>query len=198
MSSWRATSKQTTMNSPDTTHLTAVTSCRTYSTAAASTQSSITTLSQSPPYTAHDAKTLDSSGTPSTSSESVSETSTCQLSTVEFEKIFNRVYWTFSNVNKISTEEEEWISSQEVGLNEFDRLTEHKQYAHYISLLNGRIIFHEVPNAPHGEVIDCLVFSIHSQIDRNVFLGAGDDGIIAQVPSLPCCLCFRYKTYKPL
>jgi hypothetical protein len=90
------------------------------------------------------------------------------------------------------------MSSKEVDLDEFDLLTEHKQYARYISLLDGRIIFHEVPNAPHGQVIDCLVFSINSQIDRNMFLGAVDNGITPQIPSLPCRLCFRYEIYKPL
>ena len=197
MSSGRVTSKRTTVNSPDSTRSTAVTSHRTRSTAAASSQPA-TAIPQSPAYTAHDAKTSDSSGTPSPSSESVSETSTSQLSTVAFAKIFNRVYQKFYNVNKISTEEEKWISSQEVDLDEFDRLTQHKQYARYISLLDGRIIFHQVPNAPHGEVIDCLVFSIHSQMDRNMFLGAVDNGIIPQIPSLLCRLCIRYETYKPL
>ena len=74
------------------------------------------------------------------------------------------------------------MSSQDVDLDEFDRLTEHKQYARYISLLDGQIIFYEVPNAPHGEVIDCLVFSIHSQIDRNMFIGAVDNGVIPGSP----------------
>ena len=197
MSSRRATSKRTTVSSHDTTRSTVATSRRTRSTAAAaSTQPDYTTtLPESRTHTAYDAKTLDSSGTPSASSESVSET--CQLSTVEFAKLFNRVYQNFYNANEISLEEEKLISSQKIDLDEFDRLTQHKQYARYISLLDGRIIFHQVPNAPHGQVIDCLIFSIHSQIDRNMFIGAVDNGIIPQIPSLLCRLCFRYETYKP-
>lgn len=161
-----------TANSPDTT-----TSRRTRSTAAASKQPGTTTLTlpQSPAHTAHDTlKSSDSSGTPPETSN--------QLSPDEFRKIFNRLYQKFYNANKISTEEENLISSQEVDLDEFDRLTEHKQYARYISLLDGRIIFHEVLNAPHGEIIDCFVFSIHSQIDRNMFIGAVDNGKIPRNP----------------
>jgi len=83
----------------------------------------------------------------------------------------------YFRVTKISTEEENLISSQEVDIDEFDQLTEHKQYARYISLLDGWIIFHEVPKAPHGEVVDCLVCSIHFRIDRNIFIGAVVNGI---------------------
>lgn len=161
MSAARTTSKPTTVNSPGITNSTAAPSHRTRSTAAPLTQPVTTnpTLPQCPAHT-HDAKASEASGTPSPSSRSVSPR--------EFAKIFNDVYQRFYNLNKISTEDALWICTQQVDLEEFDRLTDRKQYARYISLIDGRIIFHEVPNAPHGQVIDCLVFAINSQIDRNM------------------------------
>jgi hypothetical protein len=97
----------------------------------------------------------------------------------EFENIFSRVYQRFYNSNKISAEDEKLICAQEVEVDEFDRLTDCKQYARYISLMDGRISFHEVPNAPHGQVIDCLVFSVNSQIERNMLIGTVDNGTIS-------------------
>ena len=79
-----------------------------------------------------------------------------QLTLHEFEKIFNSAYHDFFHFNKISTDSERAISSQEVDIEEFDRLTLRKQYQRYISLFEGRIIFHEVPNSPHSEVISYL------------------------------------------
>lgn len=120
----------------------------------------------------------NSSGASSASSETRSETSTApQLSPLQFEIVFNRAYHDFYNFNKLSKEAEDVMASQDVDLEDFDRLTLRKQYSRYISLIDGHIIFHEVPNAPHGQVIDCLVYSISSQIERNVFVGAVDNGI---------------------
>lgn len=48
------------------------------------------------------------------------------------------------------------MEAQDVDIDLFDRLTLKKQNQRYISLLDGRIIFHEVPNTPHGRVIDKL------------------------------------------
>jgi Uma2 family endonuclease len=107
------------------------------------------------------------------------------LSTSEFAKIFNRAYRRFRKANKLeSSEEENLICAREVTLAEFDRLTENKQYARYISLIDGRIIFHEVPNAPHGQIIDYLAFNLNTQLDRQMFLGAVDNGSYSPRPPL--------------
>jgi len=89
------------------------------------------------------------------------------------------------------------VATQVVDMEEFDRLTENKQYARYVSLLDGRVIFHEVPNAPHGEVIDSIAFSISTQLDRTKFIGAVDNGRIPQIPSLLRRLYFRYRPHEP-
>lgn len=180
------------MSCPDKTNSTVATSRRTRSKATPSTQPDTTSpsLPQCLPKTSHDSNTSESSGTPATNSESVSPH--------EFKKIFNGIYQRFYNLNKISIEDEKQIFAQEVDLDEFDRLTERKQYARYISLIDGRIIFHEVPNTPHGQIIDCLVFSINAQIDRTMFIGAVDNGRITQIPSLQYRLYFRYTPYQPI
>jgi len=182
MNSRRAISKRAAVNPPNTAspRLPAPTSHRTRSMAASSIQPCTSrTLPQPRGYTVW-------SGTPSPSCESVSETSPPQLSVVEFRKVFGRVYQKFYKDKKISEEDQNLISSQEVDLDEFVRLTACKQYERYISLLDGQIIFHEVPNAPHGQVIHCLVFSINSQINRNMFIGAVDNGVTPPASLLFC------------
>ena len=116
----------------------------------------------------------------------------------ELAKMFNDIYRRFYQSHKVSSEEIQEISTRLVELHEFERLTEHKQYARYISLMDGRIIFHEIPNAPHGQIIDCLVFSINSQVDRTKFMGAVDNGRIPQILSLLCRLYLRYTSHKPV
>lgn len=54
-------------------------------------------------------------------------------------------------------------------------LTLKKQNQRYISLLDGRIIFHEIPNAPHGEVIAKIHDIIWRQVDHTTFQGCSDN-----------------------
>ena len=107
-----------------------------------------------------------------------------QLSSHDFEKIFNSAYHDFFHFNKISASVEQVISSQDVDVEEFDRLTLRKQYQRYISLFDGRIIFHEVPNAPHGEVISDLHDMVARQLDLSVFTGCSDNGMTPPIPPL--------------
>jgi hypothetical protein len=83
-----------------------------------------------------------------------------------------------------SSEEQNLICAREVTLAEFDQLTENKQYARYISLIDGQIIFHEVPNAPNGQIIDYLAFNLNTRLDRQMFLGAVDNCSYSPRPPL--------------
>lgn len=96
-----------------------------------------------------------------------------------FEAIFNRAHHDFYNYNKIAKDVQEVIASQQIDMEDFDRITLHKQYQRYISLIDGRIVFHEVPNAPHGQV---LQKSVGDQLDRTVFTGACDNGMTLKFP----------------
>jgi len=105
-----------------------------------------------------------------------------QISLQDFEKIFNSTYHDFFYFNKFSASAEQAISSQDVDVEEFDRLTIQKQYQRYIALSEGPIIFHEVPNAPHGEVISRLHDIVARQLDLSVFAGSSDNGMIPPIP----------------
>ena len=117
-----------------------------------------------------------------------------QLSSHDFEKIFNSAYHDFFHFNKISDSAEKAISSQDVDIEQFDRLTLRKQYQRYISLYEGRIIFHEVPNAPHGELISHLHDTVARQLDSSVFAGTSDNGM--PPPLLIVILIYRSQTYS--
>src|SRR5277367_246925 len=93
----------------------------------------------------------------------------------DFKKIFNAAYNEFYRNNSISEKTKELIDAQDVDIESFDRLTINKQHQRYISLLDGRIIFHEVPNAPHGEVSEKLNQIIWGQIDQTMFQGCSDN-----------------------
>jgi len=98
-----------------------------------------------------------------------------QLPFADFKKIFNSAYNEFYRNNSLSETTKELIDAQEVDIESFDRLTINKQYQRYISLLDSRIIFHEVPNAPHGQVSEKLNQIIWRQIDQTTFQGCGDN-----------------------
>jgi hypothetical protein len=118
-----------------------------------------------------------------------------QLSFHNFEKIFNSAYYDFFHFNKISASAEQAIFSRDVDVEEFDRLTLRKQYQRYISLFEGRIIFHEVPNAPHGEVISRLHDMVRCQLDSSVFVGSLDNGTTPPIPHIVPLIICRPPTY---
>jgi hypothetical protein len=77
-----------------------------------------------------------------------------------------------SVVTRLTIQSAILIAARLVSIAEFDKLTANKQLQRYISLLDGRIIMHEVPDCPHGEVIGHITFSIGGQ------LGVGNPGAI--------------------
>jgi len=74
-----------------------------------------------------------------------------QLPEDQFIKLFNSAYNEFYRSNALSDTTRKLIEAQAVDIKLFDRLTEKKQIQRYISLLDGRIIFHELPDAPYGK-----------------------------------------------
>ena len=100
-----------------------------------------------------------------------------QMSRNEFRKLFNSAYSEFYNHNNLSNLTKEKISAQDVDVEEFLQLTAKKQNARYISLLDGRILFHEVPNAPHGQIIGYLNRAIDAQIDHTILQQCTDNDL---------------------
>src|SRR5271154_928171 len=86
------------------------------------------------------------------------------LSQDQFIKVFNAAYNEFYQNNALSQTTQKLIDAQVVDIELFDHLTEKKQNQRYISLLDGKIIFHELPNPPHGEVIGKVMAIVRRQI----------------------------------
>ena len=74
----------------------------------------------------------------------------------------------------------ETISNQTLPRVRVHCLTLRKQHQRDISLFEGRIIFHEVANALHGEVISYLQDTLARQIDSSVSASATDNGMAFQ------------------
>ena len=91
------------------------------------------------------------------------------LSQDQFIKVFNAAYNEFYQNNALSQTTQKLIDAQVVDIELFDHLTEKKQNQRYISLLDGKIIFHELPNPPHGEVIGKVLAIVRRQIDQQTF-----------------------------
>jgi hypothetical protein len=98
-----------------------------------------------------------------------------QLPEAQFIKVFNSAYNEFYQNNALSDTTRKLIEEQDVDIELFDHLTLKKQNQRYISLLDGRIIFHELPNAPHGEVIGRIHDIVWRQIDHGTFQGCMDN-----------------------
>src|SRR5271170_4800850 len=102
-----------------------------------------------------------------------------QLPENQFIKVFNSAYNEFYRNNALSDTTRKLIEAQAGDIELFDRLTEKKQIQWHISLFDGRIIFHELPDAPHGQVISKIHDIIWRQIDHETFQGCRSDD---------CCL----------
>jgi len=57
----------------------------------------------------------------------------------------------------------------------FVRLTNKTQLEKYISLYEGTVIFHPVPNSPHGELFGRLHAILLNQLDPEIFQGCGSN-----------------------
>jgi len=79
-----------------------------------------------------------------------------QLTVREFSKLFNTTYQEFYRARKLSERTYQLIQAQQVDMEFFVRLTNKKKLEKYISLYEGTVIFHPVPNSPHGELIGRL------------------------------------------
>jgi Uma2 family endonuclease len=134
-----------------------------------------TAKEQHPLATAIDTKKVEDDTTLDMTSLSQPVDPQSQLSEAQFIKVFNSAYNEFYQNNALSDTTRKLIEAQDVDIELFDHLTEKKQNQRYISLLDGRIIFHELPNAPHGEIIDRIHDIIWRQIDHDTFQGCSDN-----------------------
>lgn len=90
-------------------------------------------------------------------------------------KIFNRAYGQFYWRKPIAQEHLDKLDSYDIPMEDFQRLTTNRELARYITLVDGKIRFDSIPNAPHGELIGCLTQLFYGFEGLN---GVADNGKI--------------------
>ena len=58
------------------------------------------------------------------------------------------------------------INKHEISVDQFGKLTLGKQYPRYISLIEGKIRFNEIPNRPHRELVNLCPSFVVTGISR--------------------------------
>lgn len=71
----------------------------------------------------------------------------------ELRRMFNKVYSKWSRSELVDAEDMTAITSVYVTEEDFLKLTESRELAKYIALIDYRIRFDEIPKRPHGEVL---------------------------------------------
>jgi len=100
----------------------------------------------------------------------------------KFKKVFDRAYNDWFQTTCISPDLRTAVESQDVSIELFEKLTLNRQYQRYITLVEGRIRFDELPNAPHGEIVGCVIGMIMNQTggtgSRAIFGMSSDNGLV--------------------
>ena len=100
----------------------------------------------------------------------------------KFKKLFDRAYNEWFQTTLISEDLRKAAESQDVSIEIFEKLTLNRQFQRYITLVDGRIRFDELPNDPHGEIVGCIIEMISTQIggtnSRATFSMTSDNGSI--------------------
>lgn len=107
---------------------------------------------------------------------------------VKFRKLFERAYDQFYGTNRIDLDLLNKINEHSISMEQFDTLTIHKKQQRYISLIDGKIRFDEVPNRPHGELISliqALLSQEFQELSENaVLIGCADNGMILSIKAI--------------
>jgi hypothetical protein len=82
----------------------------------------------------------------------------------EFRTVFSRAYNEFYKISAVDATLKRQVTSFPLTMEQFDMITKNLQYQKYVSLIDGRIRFDSLPDAPHGEIIGDLVAMISHQI----------------------------------
>ena len=105
----------------------------------------------------------------------------------ELRRLFNKVYKKWSHSEPVDEDDMASITSQYVSEENFLKLTESREFAKYIALIDYHIRFDELPLAPHGEIIsymsDFLSGVFQTTNPANVLFGASDNGMASFILS---------------
>ena len=75
------------------------------------------------------------------------------------------------------------MESYEVTVDEFENLTNNRQFQRYIALIDGKIRFDELPGPPHGAIIGKVIKLLGTQSDGpngvEILVMVNDDGMLS-------------------
>lgn len=116
------------------------------------------------------------------STNSANATGEATFDLPKFKNLFNRAYNEWFQTTLISEDLRKAVESQDVSIELFEKLTLNRQFQRYITLIDGRIRFDELPSDPHGEIIGCVIEMISTQVggtsSQATFSMTSDNGSI--------------------
>jgi hypothetical protein len=101
-----------------------------------------------------------------------------------FRKSFTKAYNSWFRSRSIEPILRSIIESYDLTAEQFDNLTGNRQLQRYITLVDGKIRFEELPETPHGEIIGALIQLLNMQmvgpndVQTQVLLMTNDNGTL--------------------
>lgn len=89
-----------------------------------------------------------------------------------FRKTFDKAYNAWFRTNFILPELRAVVESYEITADQFEKLTENRQFQRYISLIDGKVRFDELPGPPHGAIIGELTNILGRQLVVQIMSGS--------------------------
>jgi hypothetical protein len=103
----------------------------------------------------------------------------------DLQRLFNKVYKKWSHSEPVDEDDMASITSVHVSEENFLKITESRDLAKYIALIDYHIRFDELPLPPHGEIIsymcDFLSGVFQTTNPANVLFGASDNGTASSI-----------------
>jgi hypothetical protein len=119
----------------------------------------------------------------STISRVVGDTKTETINYETFRKSFDTAYKTWFRSNSIAQNLRKIMNSYQVTPEEFEKLTQNREFQHYIALIDGKIRFDELPGPPHGAIVGSMVKLLARQLDGpnnvEILRMVNDDGMLS-------------------
>ena len=113
----------------------------------------------------------------------VADTTTKTIDHATFRKSFDKAYNNWFRSNSIPADLRAIVESYEVTVDEFENLTNNRQFQRYIALIDGKIRFDELPGPPHGAIIGKVIKLLGTQSDGpngvEILVMVNDDGMLS-------------------
>ena len=79
------------------------------------------------------------------------------LDSEAFRKSFDKAYNIWFRSNFIPTDLRAILESYEATAEEFEKITNNRQFQRHIALIGGKVRFDELPGSPHGAIIGKMI-----------------------------------------